>query len=310
MRAAIGRGSRSPRAEDPRRPRRARRQLVPRGSCPIEQAGDPTDLYRRPWLRRRCAGAAIVCGPKECRTTSGAVAWRAGRRVLRGLDVVPHDRLQGDVLGPAVVRLLRRSVRRARRDRIGYRASALQHEYVSQLAPGPAVSDDCPQRRDQHLTRQCQPAEGLREDDGLRRLGRRHVRAVSDPSTGRQRLGLLRQRDGTAGPCRAIRAARPDDDDSRGVWRALPHLDRQAGVLRIPCGRHGTVGRAGGRGLFRRYAGRRHAGPQRAAAVSVRRDDRRAGRVGQRGRRDRISAREDPTQGPTPTRTHVPGRHG
>ena len=108
-------------------------------------------------------------------------------------------------------------------------------------------------------------------------VDRRHVGAVSDPPAGRQRLGLFRQLHGAAGPRRPIGAARPDDDDSRGVRAALSHLDRQAGVLRVSRGDHGAVGRPGGDGLHRRPAGRRHAGPQRPAALPLRGHDRRPG---------------------------------
>ena len=54
-------------------------------------------------------------------------------------------------------------------------------------------------------------------------LGRGPVGPVPDPRAGRQRLGLLRQRDGTAGPRRPLGAARHDDDDSRGVRAAVSH---------------------------------------------------------------------------------------
>ena len=53
---------------------------------------------------------------------------------------------------------------RAGADGAGHRASAVQHQHVSQLAAGAAVPHDRPQRRDQHAARQCQPAAELRED--------------------------------------------------------------------------------------------------------------------------------------------------
>ena len=59
------------------------------------------------------------------------------------------------------------------------------------------------------LAGQCEPAARLREDDVLPGVDRRHVGVVSDPSAGRQRLGLFRQRDGAAGPRRAVRRRTP-----------------------------------------------------------------------------------------------------
>ena len=83
-------------------------------------------------------------------------------------------------------------------------------------------------------------------------LTRRYVGVVPDPSARRQRLGLFRQRPGIAGARRPLGAARPDDDDARGVRAAVLHFDRQAGVLRVSCGDHGALGRPGGDGLYRR----------------------------------------------------------
>ena len=81
------------------------------------------------------------------------------------------------------------------------------------------------------LRGKLEPAAGLRKDDGLQEAGRRSFRPVSDSGARRKRLGLLRQHDGTLGPCRAIGPPLADDDDSRSVRRALPHQHRQAGVL-------------------------------------------------------------------------------
>ena len=178
------------------------------------------------------------------------------------------------------------------------------------MAAGPAVPHDRPQRRDQHVAGQCRPDAGPREDHGRSGVDRGHVGVVSDPPAGRQRLGLLRQRDGVAGPGRPLRAPRPDDDDSRGVRAALLHLDRQAGVLRVPRRDHGAVGRAGGHAVHRRPAGGRHLGPQRLAALPLRGDDRRAGGPGQRGGRDRVPARASSTERPPSARPDVPGRYG
>ncbi len=86
-------------------------------------------------------------------------------------------------------------------------------------------------------------------------------------------------------------------------------IDRQAGVLRVPRRDHGAVGRPGGDGLHRRPPGRRHAGPQRPAALPLRGDHRRPGGPGQRGGRDRVPARADPAERPSSAGPHVPGRY-
>ena len=75
----------------------------------------------------------------------------------------------------------------------GGRPPALQHQHLPELAAGPAVPHDRPQRRDQHAAGQHQPHPGLREDDVLPGLGRGPFRPVPHPRAGRERLGLLRQ---------------------------------------------------------------------------------------------------------------------
>ena len=52
---------------------------------------------------------------------------------------------------------------------LGHRPPALQHEHVSELAAGPAVPHDRPQRRDQHVAGQRQPHSRPRQLDGRRR---------------------------------------------------------------------------------------------------------------------------------------------
>ena len=139
---------------------------------------------------------------------------------------------------------------------------------------------------------------------------RRHVGALPDPGTGRKRLGVFRQRHGASGASGPLRSPRLDDDDSRGVRAPVSHLDRQAGVLRVSRGHHGALGWAGRDGLHRRAAGGRHARPQRAPALPLRRHQGGPGRSFQRGGRDRVSARADSTERPSSARPHVPGRYG
>ena len=141
------------------------------------------------------------------------------------------------------------------------------------------------------------------------RVDRRHIGTLPHTSTRRQRLGLLRQLHGASGPRRPIRPARPDDDDSRGLWVSVPHFHRQAGVLRISCRDHGALGRPGRHGIYRRPAGGRHPGPQRAATLPIPGHHRRPLRAGQRGGRDRVPARANPTERPSSARPHVPGRY-
>ena len=94
---------------------------------------------------------------------------------------------------------------------------ALQHEHLPELAAGPTLPHDRPQRRDQYAPRQLEPPDGLREADDLPGFGQGPHEALSDRRAGRERLGLLRQLHGAAGPRGPLRAARLDDDDSRGV---------------------------------------------------------------------------------------------
>ena len=267
-------------------------------------------FHRRQRPGRRGVGAAALPGPQAGRTPRHRGVGPGGVRVLRALDVVPDDLLQGDVPGAAVVRLLSGPGRRADEDGLGRGPPAVQHEHVSELAAGPAVPHDRPQRRDQHAAGEFESLAGLRERDGLRELGRRHLGTLPHPSAGRQRFGLFRQLHGAAGSRRPLRTARLDDDDSRGVRAALPHFDGQAGVLRVSRGDHGAVGRPGGHGLHRRPPGRRHLGPQRPAALPLRGYHRRAGGAGQRGGRDRVPARADRAEGAASARPHVPGRYG
>ncbi len=133
-----------------------------------EPAGAP-GIHRRPAARGRRPGASSVRHPQADRTPCSGNARRPGRRILRALDVLPHGGVQGHVSRAAVVRLLSRPGRRGRSHGFGRRPSALQHEYFPELAAGATVPHDRPQWRDQHAARQCQPASGPREDDGLLR---------------------------------------------------------------------------------------------------------------------------------------------
>ena len=266
--------------------RRAHRQRAAWARSPGRPSRSSGSLHRRPRAART-------------RTWSGGCTWSASGRSIASRDGSSARRpaefyvpsmscrtivYKGMFLAPQLFAYYPDLADQRVADRPGHRPPALQHQHVPELAAGPAVPHDRPQRRDQHAARQRQPAAGHEKTMACPAAGRGPVRAVSDRRAGRQRLGLLRQRAGAAGPRRPLRPARPDDDDPRGVRPAVSHQHRQAGVLRVPRGDHGAVGRPGGDGLHRRPAGRRHAGPQRAAAVPVRGDHRRAGGAGQRGR--------------------------
>ena len=87
--------------------------------------------------------------------------------------LVAHDRLQGDAHPRPAARLLPRPERRAMASAHGARALALLDQHVPELAAGPPVPRDRPQRRDQH-------ADGQRQLDARARVpaGLRAVRAA------------------------------------------------------------------------------------------------------------------------------------
>ena len=76
-----------------------------------------------------------------------------------------------------------------------------------------------------------------------------------------------------AGP---LAAARDADDDPRAVVRARGDGPGAAGVLRVPLGADGAVGRPGVDRVHRRHGDRRRARPKRPAAVALLRDARTA----------------------------------
>ena len=157
---------------------------------------------------------------------------------------------------------------------------------LAELAAGPAVPHDRPQRRDQHPQRQRATACGRREKThGQPAVGRRHLGPVPRPEPGRQRLGLVRQRAGAARPGGRRLPARDDDDDSRGVRRRAitsrtdkrAFYEYHAAIMEPwdgPAAMVFTDGRLVGGTLDRNGL----------RPVPLRRHHRRAGRAGQRGR--------------------------
>jgi len=310
LRGPAGRGRRGGRPERARLARRAHRRPLPGRDRPQRRAGHSPIVHRRRGARGRRVGAALVRGPQAGGAPRAGPPGRGGGRLLRPLDVLPHDRLQGDVLRPAVVRLLSRPGRRAPAHGPGDRPPALQHQHLPKLEARPPLPHDRPQRRDQHLAGQHQPASRVREDDALCGPGRGPLGAVPDHRAGGQRLGQLRQRDGAAGARRSLRPPRTDDDDPRGLRSPVSHQHGQAGVLRIPRGDPRALGRPGGHGLHGRAPGGRHPGPQRPAPLPLHGDHRRPGGAGQRGGRDRVPARKGPPERAPPAGQDVPRRYG
>ena len=143
---------------------------------------------------------------------------QAGERLLRAEHVLPHDRLQGHVHGPAVVRLLSGPGRSADADGPGDRPPALQHQHVPQLAAGPAVPHASP------TTGRSTPSAATatawppgKASSPAPCWGRTSADLLpvltpggSDSACFDNALELLVQR-------RPIAAARHDDDDPRGL---------------------------------------------------------------------------------------------
>ncbi len=84
------------------------------------------------------------------------------RRVLSGVAVGPHHRLQGDAHLTPTGRVLPRSVRRAGGQRVGARPLEVLHQHLPLVAAGPSLPVPGPQRRDQHPGRQPQLDAGPR----------------------------------------------------------------------------------------------------------------------------------------------------
>ena len=137
---------------------------------PQRRAGDPPGLHRRQGRQDEELERRLLRRPQADRaprardarrsrpTTSTSPRCRAARSSTRACSWRRS-------CSPTIPIWPTRDVH----DGPGHRPPALQHEHVPELAAGPAVPHDRPQRRDQHAARQRQPAAGLREDDGLRR---------------------------------------------------------------------------------------------------------------------------------------------
>ena len=77
-------------------------------------------------------------------------------RLLSGVDLLPHGRLQGHVPRRPARHLLPRPARPGLRERARAGAPALLHQHLPDLVAGASLPHDRPQRRDQHAARQHQ----------------------------------------------------------------------------------------------------------------------------------------------------------
>ena len=195
------------------------------------------------------------------------------------------------------------------RHRAGPGALAVLHQHVPVLAAGPPLPADRAQRRDQHGQGQPQLDGGPGEPADQRRDPRRPVAAVADLHAGRERLGVLRRGARAAAPRRPVAAARGADDDPGGVGEPRRDGPGPPGLLRVPLGADGALGRPGLHHVHRRQPDRRGARPQRAAAQPLLGHRGRPGRARQRGRRARPRPGHRGPQGPAAAGPDVPRRH-
>ena len=196
-------------------------------------------------------------------------------RLLPGVHLLPHHRLQGHVPGRPARHLLSRSARQGFRQRARARAPALLHQYLPGLVARASLPDDRAQRRDQHAARQRQLDGGAPGVGVLRPVRRRHQQAVADLLRGPVRYRLLRQCARIPGAGRLPARARDDDDDSGGLGGQPAHGRGASRLLRVQRRADGAVGRPGGDRLHQRPPDRRHPRPQRLAPGALFRHPRR-----------------------------------
>ena len=176
------------------------------------------------------------------------------------------------------------------RERARRRAPALQHQHLPLVGARAAVPLHGAQRRDQHPARQPQLDPLAPVGAGVRPVRRRPQEAAADHRRARQRLRLPRQRARVAHDRRPRHPTRHAHAHPPGVGREVPHGPRSAGILRVPRGSDGAVGRARGGGVQRRSCGRSDARPQRAEAGALHHHQGRLHGARLRGGRARLSA--------------------
>ena len=230
------RGDRRGRVRPDRLARHSGRQFRPRRAGQGGRAGAAPGLHRpaRDHRRRGDVRAPAVHpaqGDLEPRLRHRR---RRDRRILSGVDVVPHHRLQGHGAGRPAAALLQGPARPALRDGAGARPSAFRHQHLPVLAARPPLPDGRPQRRDQHPARQRQLDGGAAGERRLRIVRRRHLQAVADLLRRPVRHRLLRQRARVPGARRLLARPRDDDADPGGLGRQPADGRGAARLLRVP----------------------------------------------------------------------------
>ncbi len=263
--AAGGRGRAVGRGPGPGRlARAADRPGRPRRPGPPDRA--PRGPRRLRWDRRR--------GHPRFRGRAPGAAPAPPHRArhpghLRGVVLVPHDGLQGPRPGRPPGRLLPRPARGVLRRHVRRLPPAVLDQHAAHLGAGPAVPDAVPQRRDQRPVGQREPhARPGRAGHGGRRPRRRGP-VLPRVRRGRLRLGQARLGGRAADAGRARSPPRHGDADARGLGERARPRPRDPGLLPLPLGPHGALGRAGRRDLHRRQGHRGPARPQRPAAAAL-----------------------------------------
>ena len=184
-----------------------RQVFVGRGARGLDQDAFERKLY----VIRKRAGHAIQ---------SLQPAARQG--VLRPVDVDAHDRLQGHAArATRSASIYLDLADESMVSRAGDGAPALLDQHVPDVGPGASVPLHLPQRRDQHAARQLQLDPRARRRDRVEGAGRRPAQALAADLRRTVRFGVVRQRARAPGDGRLSAVARDDDDDPRGVGRAI-----------------------------------------------------------------------------------------
>ena len=161
--------------------------------------------------------ATPLRGP-QVRHPHGARVGQGRRAVLRLLDVLADDRLQGHAHAPPGAGLLPGPGRRVLRVRPGPHPQPLLDEHAAHLAAGAPLPHAGPQRRDQHAARQRQLDALARGPHRVRALLRgRDLQDAAHHAGGQLRLGHPRQRRGVPHAGRPQPAPRDDDAHPGGV---------------------------------------------------------------------------------------------
>ncbi len=257
--------------------RRADRQLDARRIGQADRAGAPAGVHRprqedqeRGRVRAPALHPAQVDLERDLHPPGAPAV-----RLLPGVDLLPHRRLQGHVPRRPARHLLSRPARPGLRERARARAPALLHQHLPDLVARASLPDDRPQRRDQHAARQQQLDGGAAGLGVVGAVRRRHQQALADLLRGPVRHRLLRQRARIPGAGRLPARARDDDDDPGGLGGQSAHGRGAARLLRVQRRADGAVGRPGGDRLHQRPPDRRHARPQRPAPGALFRHPRR-----------------------------------